>query len=65
MDIVGNVHRVREFQQGDVCPILDDVEVRVCDDLAHSQQVVMEIQVLLTELYSELVGVGNSPKEKS
>ena len=64
MDIVRNVHRVCEFQQGNVCPILDDVEVGVCDDLAHIHQVVMVIEVLLTELYSDLVGVSNIPKEK-
>lgn len=44
--------------------MLDDVEVRVCDDLAHSQQVIMVIKVLLAELYSELAGVSDMPKEK-
>lgn len=64
MDIAGNVHRVCEFQQGNVCTILGDVEVRVWDDLAHSQQVVMVIEVLLVELYSEHVGVSDIPKDQ-
>lgn len=64
MDIAGNVHRVSEFQQGNVCPILGDVEVRVGDDVAHGQQVVMVIEILLTKLYPELVGVSLTPKEK-
>ena len=64
MDIAGNVHRVCEFQKGNVCPILGAVEVRVCDDPPHSQQVVTFIQVFLLEFYSEKVGVNDIPKEK-
>ena len=62
--IAGNVHRVCEFQQGNVCPILEDVEVRVWDNFAHSQQVVMVIEVLLLECYSDHVGVNDFSKEK-
>lgn len=64
MDVAGNVHRVLEFEQGDVCPILGGIEHRVCDDLAHRQQVVMVIEVLLSKLYSDVVGISNSPREK-
>lgn len=64
MDRDGNIHRVCEFQQSNVCPILGDVVVRVWDDLAHSQQVVMVIEVLLLELYSEMVGISDIPKKE-
>lgn len=49
-----DAHGLVQLQQGDVRPVLNAVVVGVGDDPADGQQLVLVIQVLLTQLHPEV-----------
>lgn len=64
MDVAGDIHGLLQLQQGNVRPGLDSVELRVHDDPADRQQLVLVVEVLLPQLHPEVGQILDVPGQR-